>query len=284
LNYQPGEDIEFINTIIDVYDQDFMSRNHDSHPGTEPIFVLGLPRTGTTLVERILGSHDSVTSAGELTQFTRAIAGHVQAISQANPSLLANSRNDMVRITAQINFRELGQAYLDSTQTLKGQTPHFIDKFPQNTLNIGPIHLALPNAKIVLLQRNPMDSCYSMYKQLFTDIYQFSYDLEELGNYFIAHQRLLNHWLSVAGDGIHVLRYENLVTEPETEVRKLLKFCELPWQDQCLDFHLNPQASTTASASQVRQKLYTSSIGKWKHYEEQLSPLRKMLVDAGISL
>ncbi len=258
-----------------------MSRDAPGHANSEAIFVLGLPRTGTTLVERILGSHDSVISAGELTNFTRCIAGMAQAVSQQNPDFQTADRNDMVRMTAQINFAQLGQVYIESTRPLTGQSPNFVDKFPQNTLNIGPIRLALPETKIVLLQRNPMDSCYSMYKQLFTDIYQFSYDLEELGKYFIAHQRLLDHWLDVAGDAIHVAHYEDLVTEPETEIRKLLEFCGLPWQDQCLEFHQNTQASTTASASQVRQKLYSSSIGKWKDYEEQLEPLRKMLDEAG---
>ncbi len=281
LHYKLDEDLDFINTIIEVYNRDFMSRDAPGHANSEAIFVLGLPRTGTTLVERILGSHDSVISAGELTNFTRCIAGMAQAVSQQNPDFQTADRNDMVRMTAQINFAQLGQVYIESTRPLTGQSPNFVDKFPQNTLNIGPIRLALPETKIVLLQRNPMDSCYSMYKQLFTDIYQFSYDLEELGKYFIAHQRLLDHWLDVAGDAIHVAHYEDLVTEPETEIRKLLEFCGLPWQDQCLEFHQNTQASTTASASQVRQKLYSSSIGKWKDYEEQLEPLRKMLDEAG---
>jgi len=281
LQYEVKADIEFVDAIIDVYSKEFMSGDHKGHNSSEPIFVLGLPRTGTTLVERILGSHDSVISAGELTNFTRHIAGMAQMIGQQTPGSQAAGRNDMVRMTTQIDYRLLGEAYINSTRPVTGQTPHFIDKFPQNTLNIGPIRLALPNAKIILLQRDPMDSCYSMYKQLFTEIYQFSYDLEELGQYFIAHQRLLNHWLDVAGNAIHVVRYEDLVTDTESQVRSLIDFCELPWQDECLDFHRNTQASTTASASQVRQKLYSSSIGKWKDYEEQLEPLRRMLEEAG---
>lgn len=281
LAYSPEEDIKFIDTIIEVYNTEFMESDKPGYDNEEAIFVLGLPRTGTTLVERILGSHGEVLSAGELTNFTRIIAGMSQALAQQNPAMAVNSRNDMVRLTAGIDFTQLGQAYIDSTRPLSGNSPRFIDKFPQNTLNMGPIRLALPKARMVLLQRHPMDSCYSMYKQMFTDIYQFSYDLKELGRYFVAHQRLLNHWLTVAGDAIHVIQYENLVTDPEPEVRKLLEFCSLPWQDQCLDFHENKQASTTASASQVRQKLYTSSIGKWKDYEEQLEPLRQMFEEAG---
>jgi hypothetical protein len=185
-------------------------------------------------------------------------------------------------MTTRIDYQQLGQFYVDSTRPLSGKTQHFIDKFPQNSLNIGPIRKALPNAKIILLQRNPLDSCYSMYKQLFTEIYQFSYDLDELGKYFIAHQKLMSHWLDVIPGGIHVVKYENLITDTESEVRSLLEFCGLEWQDQCLEFHKNTQASTTASASQIRQKLYSTSIGKWKNYEEQLEPLRKMLAEAGL--
>ncbi len=281
LQYDIEADIEFIDAIIDVYSKEFMSTVHKGHNSSEPIFVLGLPRTGTTLVERILGSHDSVISAGELTNFTRHIASMAQLIGQQTPGSQQAGRNDMVRMTTRIDYRLLGEAYIKSTRPLTGQVAYFIDKFPQNTLNIGPIRLALPGAKIILLQRDPMDSCYSMYKQLFTDIYQFSYDLQELGQYFIAHQRLLNHWLDVAGDAIHVVHYEKLVTDTEAQVRSLIGFCELPWQDQCLDFHKNTQASTTASASQIRQKLYASSIGKWQDYEQQLEPLRKMLDEAG---
>jgi hypothetical protein len=275
--YDPGSDLEFFEKIIEVYNQALFDGSVEGDESPEPIFVLGLPRTGTTLVERIVGSHSDVFSAGELTNFTRAIVDLTsESTRETNPS-----RTDIVALTAKVDFRALGQAYLGSTRPQTGHTKHFIDKFPQNSLNLGPIHLALPNAKIILLQRHPLDTCYAMYKQLFTEIYHFSYDLTELGRYFIAHQKLLEHWLSVMPDAIHVVRYEDLVSEPEASVRNLLEYCELPWQPQCLEFYENAQASTTASASQVRQKLYSSSIGKWKHYSQQLEPLKEMLRQAG---
>ncbi len=279
--YDIEDDLEFIHSIIEVYSREFMEGARKGagagHENNEPIFILGLPRTGTTLVERILGNHDDVFSAGELTHFTRLIAGQAQRLSQDQEI----SRADMVRLTARIDFAALGRAYLTSTRPATGHSLHFIDKFPQNSLNVGPIHLALPQAKIILLQRHPMDSCYAMYKQLFTDIYQFSYDLGEMGRYFIAHREITGHWQNILADKLHVVRYEDLVTDTETEVRKLLDYCSLPWQSQCLAFHENPQASTTASAGQVRQKLYSSSIGRWKAFEQQLEPLRIMLEDAG---
>jgi tetratricopeptide (TPR) repeat protein len=281
--YDVDEDIAFMDTVREVYDGDFLNAPAAGHRSDQPIFVLGLPRSGTTLVERILSSHDEVVSAGELTHFTRLIAARAQGISR-DPNA---SRPDMVRATAKVDFAALGKEYLQAAKAhlqgiLAGKSRHFIDKFPQNTLNIGAIHRALPDARIVLLDRHPMDSCYSMYKQVFTDIYHFSYDLEELGRYFVAHQRLMEHWLDVLPDNIHLVRYEDLVQNPGEEARKLVSFCGLEWQDQCLDFQRNRQASTTASASQVRQGIYTSSVGMWKNYERQLEPLRRILDEAGL--
>jgi tetratricopeptide (TPR) repeat protein len=283
IQYDVAEDVEFIETIRSVYDHALITGGNAGHTGAVPIFVIGLPRTGTTLAERILGSHDEVISAGELTLFTRLIAERAQVASQAastgNPA--GPTRSDMVRMTAGIDFDELGQAYLQGASPRSSEA-FFIDKFPQNSLNAGAIARALPDARIILLQRHPMDSCYSMYKQLFTDIYQFSYSLEELGRYFIAHQALMNHWTEVLGERLHVVRYEDLVNDTEATARKLLEYCGLPWQDQCLEFHRNRQASTTASASQVREAVYSSSVGKWRAYEKQLEPLRVMLDEAGL--
>jgi tetratricopeptide (TPR) repeat protein len=279
LQYDVSEDEAFIEAIIEVYDAELLHNGAEGHVSREPIFILGLPRTGTTLVERILGSHDEVISAGELTQFTRLIAARAQ---QGMPDPAADlSRPDMVRLTAGIDFRELGRAYIESTRPETGYAPRFIDKFPANTLNVGAIHKALPEARIVLLERHPMASCFSMYKALFTEIYPFSYNFEELGRYFIAHQRLLKHWLEALPGRIHRVRYEQLVCDPEAETRLLLEYCGLPWQDTCLAFQDNPQASTTASASQVRQGIYSSSVDTWRHHAERLAPLEKMLREAG---
>jgi tetratricopeptide (TPR) repeat protein len=279
LQYDISDDEAFIDAIIEVYNAELLHDGAEGHASREPIFVLGLPRTGTTLVERILGSHDEVTSAGELTLFTRLIAARAQ---QRMPDHAANlSRPDLVRLTAGIDFRELGRAYIEGTRPDTGRTPRFIDKAPANTLNIGAIHKALPEARIVLLERHPMDSCFSMYKALFTEIFPFSYDLEELGRYFIAHQRLLRHWLQALPGRIHTIRYEQLVSDPEAETRALLEYCQLPWQDACLAFQDNPQACTTASASQIRQGIYSSSVGNWRRHAERLAPLEKMLREAG---
>ncbi len=277
-HYDVDDDIAFIEAIREVYDREFLLTPATGCRDDRPIFVVGLPRSGTTLVERILSGHDQVTSAGELTHFTRLVAAHAERLNR-DPQA---TRPDMVRATAGVDFAALGRDYLQAARAQVDGAAHFIDKFPQNSLNIGAIHRALPDARFVLLSRHPMDNCYAMYKQIFTDIYHFSYDLEELGRYYAAHQGLMEHWLDVLPDSIHLVRYEDLVQNPGEEARKLVAFCGLEWQEQCLDFQRNPQASTTASASQVRQRIYTSSVDRWKDYEEQLEPLRRILSDAGI--
>jgi len=132
--------------------------------------------------------------------------------------------------------------------------------------------------------RNPMDTCYAIYKRLFQDAYPWSYDLGEIAAYYLAYRRLMAHWQSVIPGVIHKIEYENLVTDTEAEARRLLKHCGLSWEDQCLEFHKNISASTTASATQVRQKVYTSSVGKWQAYETELLPLRRELETAGVKI
>lgn len=277
LDYDPAGDLRFIDAIIANYDGERMARGEEGYGNDEPIFILGLPRTGSTLLERILGSHSEVSSAGELTHFTRRL---VEATAAANPGARP-SRERMVELTTELDFAALGRAYIDSTRPLTGQSRHFIDKFPQNSLNIGPIHLALPRARIILLQRHPLDTCYAIFKQLFTDIYQFSYDLEELGHYYVAHDRLMRHWQSALPGVIHTVRYEDLVERTEETARAALEFCGLDWQPQCLEFQRSRLASRTASASQVRQKVYSSSVGRWRCYEQELAGLRQILEAAG---
>jgi tetratricopeptide (TPR) repeat protein len=277
LQYDIGEDLAFFRALREVYDREFLQERAAGTHSRDPIFVLGLPRTGTTLVERILSACDGVTSIGESTVLTQLIGAAAQRL---NPSPRV-TRADLVRATTGINFKELGDAYLQRARPAGGNAIRFVDKFPQNTLNIGAIHKALPEAAIVLLERHPMDACYAMYKALFTDIYAFSYEFGELARYFIAHQGLMRHWREALPGRVHVLRYENLVSDPEGEARKLLAHCGLDWQADCLDFTRNPQASTTASASQIRQGIYSSSVGLWKHYAEQLAPLERSLREAG---
>jgi hypothetical protein len=165
---------------------------------------------------------------------------------------------------------------------VRGERAHFIDKLPFNFLYAGLIHLALPRARIISLRRHPVDTCYAVFKQFFKDAYPFSYDLDELAQYYIAYDQLMQHWHAVLPGVIHTVRYESLVEDLETEARRLLDHCALPFEEACLRFHENRAASTTASATQVRQPIYRSSVARWRCYADELEPLRARLRAAGI--
>jgi len=273
MNYTPQKDLDAIRNIQKIYTPDLFDGRIEGHINAEPIFVIGMPRTGTTLVERILGSHSVVRSAGELQTFSVELVKHCRKISKeatGNPA-------DLVAVSTSIDFAALGEDYIVGTRPDTGGTAHFIDKLPLNFLYAGLIHLALPKAKIILLERDPMDTCYAVYKNLFEGIYPFSYDLEELANYFVVYRELINHWQSVMPGVMHVVKYEEMVTTPKPVIEDLLSACGLSWEDACLKFYESAFASTTASAVQVRSNIFQSSIGKWRNYEQQLKPVSDIL-------
>jgi hypothetical protein len=257
--------------IIARHDAVALARGR-GHDNDEAIFVIGLPRSGTTLVESILAAHSEVQAGGELQAFPRACIEAVQALGGAMVPKLG-----FVERALEVDPRALGERYIAATRPQTGDRPRFTDKLPLNYLYAGLIRRALPRARIVALVREPMDSCYAMYKALFTGAYPFSYDLDELGRYHAAWQRLMRHWQSVLGDALLVVRYEELVTAQEAVTGRILHHCGLPWQDACLEFRGRSAAVATASAAQVRQPVYRTSIGKWRHYERQLQPLARHL-------
>jgi len=248
-------------------------------PRASPIFIVGLPRSGTTLVDRILSSHSEVTSAGELNDFALALVDHMRA--ENGGAQLA--RSDLVARSAHIDFHALGKEYLARARSVAGEG-RFTDKMPLNYLYCGLIRRALPDAKIVHLTRHPMAAGYAMYKTLFKDGYPFSYDLHDISRYYVAYRRLMAHWQATMPGAIHTVSYEDLIADQLGETRKLLAFCDLEWQDACLDFHRNASATTTASASQIRRPIYGSSVAQWRHYATQLAALRADLDAAGIEL
>ncbi len=248
-------------------------------PSREPIFIVGMPRTGTTLVERILSSHPSVFSAGELTNFGLVLKRAVETPS--NRVLDAET----LRAAAASDLAAVGAAYVDSTRPRTGHTDRFIDKMPLNFFYAPLIATSLPNAKIVCLRRNPLDTCLSNYRQLFAtsfSYYNYAYDLLDTGRYYAAFDRLAALWRETLGPSWLEVRYEDIVDDPWREARRLLEFCGLPWDPKCLDFHENPAPVATASSVQVRQPIYRLGVGRWRHYERELRPLRALLEAEGV--
>ena len=186
-------------------------------------------------------------------------------------------------MSTRVDFRALGRRYLERVRPYRDSRPVFIDKLPFNYLYAGLIHLALPHAKIVSVRRNPLDTCYAVYKQLFKDAYPFSYYLAELGRYYVAYDRLMRHWETVMPGVVLTVNYEDVVADVRGQAQRLLRHCGLGWDELCVRFHENTRASTTASALQVRQPLYDTSIGRWRRYAEQLEPLRLQLEAEGIA-
>lgn len=273
-------DLQAMDKIMRVFNSEFLANPALACDNAEPIFIVGLPRTGTTLVERILGSHSEVLAAGELNNFAENLTAQVVKPSVERPA----NRDEFIAASACIDYQTLGADYVQSTRPHTGSTAHFIDKLPLNFLYCGLIARALPQAKIIHLCRHPMDTCYAIYKTLFKQAYPFSYDLEELADYYLAYHQLMQHWHQVMPGKILDVSYEGLTADFEPQCRRLLAHCELPWEQQCLDFHQSSAPSMTASLAQVRQPVYTSSIGRWRNYSEQLKPLRSRLEQAGLAL
>ena len=207
-----------------------------------------MPRTGTTLVERILGSHPEVHGAGELLSFPEALVAAVTALSGRRDV----PREEMVARAAQVDFPALGRDYLARTRHVAPAGRRIVDKLPHNYLYCGLIHKALPGARIVHLVRHPMASCYAIYKTLFRQGYPFSYDLQELGSFYAGYRRLMAHWHLALPGVILDVNYEDLVMRQRETTQALLDYCGLDWHEGCLDFHANPAPSTTASAAQVQ--------------------------------
>ena len=247
----------------------------------EPIFVMGMPRTGTTLVERIISSHPDVYSAGELLSFAMAL----KYLSGSRSAPLIDL--DTIVRARELDWEVLGKTYLGSTRPVTGHTPRFIDKLPHNFLYAGHIAQALPKAKIICLRRDPMDTCLSNFRQLFapkSPYFDYSFDLLDTGRYYVLFDRLMAHWQQVLPGRILEVQYEALVEGQEEHSRRLLDFCGLDWNDACLRFEENPSPVATASAVQVRAPIYRNALKRWKKYGSQLDPLRELLVGAGIAV
>ncbi len=252
----------------------------NSYSTSEPIFVIGMPRSGTTLVERIISSHPNVQSAGELLNFAMSF----RHFSESRSATLIDA--EVIKAAYDIDWAKMGEMYLSSTRPSTGQKPHFTDKLPHNFLYAGFIAQALPDAKIVCLRRNPMDTCLSNFRQLFapqSPFFDYSFDLLDVGRYYVLFDRLMAHWQRVLPGRIMEVKYEELVDSQESHSRRLIEFCGLAWDERCLRFEENPSPVATASAVQVRGPIYRSALNRWRKYGSQLDALQALLEGAGIA-
>ncbi|MCW5571721.1 MAG: sulfotransferase [Steroidobacteraceae bacterium] len=275
LSYRVEHDLETLDAIIANFDAALLAKRPSRATPDGPIFVIGLPRSGTTLVDRILSSHPQVESFGELNDLPLAV---MQAAGAAPDRLT------LVRQSAHCDHAALGRDYLARVDGYGRTKPRFVDKTPLNLLYLGLIALALPGARVVHLCRDPLDACYAMYKTLFRMGYPFSYDFTDLARYYAGYERLMQHWRKVLPGGFHELQYEALVASQETTTRTLLEACGLDFDPACLAFHENPAAVATASAAQVREPLHARSVGALRHYAAELAPLREALIAEGIDV
>jgi tetratricopeptide (TPR) repeat protein len=279
--YDVAEDIALIDAVIQTCNAAWLDDSPATAPaadtGHTPIFIVGLPRTGTTLTERILSSHSQVQSVGE-TQFLQRVLRQVSDVPGPN-----GTKPEVLRAVAQRDIGRVAKGYLDAVRYRLGPEPFFIEKFHENILYLGFIAKAWPDARLVHLRRHPMDTCFAMYKQVFTWSYKFSFDLETMGTYYIAYDRLMRHWRDVLGERLVEVEYEALVRDQDVQTRRLLAQLGLEFDPACLAFDRNEAAIDTASSVQVREKIHTRSVQRWKHFERQLRPLQDILRSAGIA-
>jgi tetratricopeptide (TPR) repeat protein len=278
LDYDVANDVAAMQKVMGHYTAEALARAKPGEPAAGPVFILGMPRTGTTLVERILGSHTDVVSLGELVDFPAEMTD----LARRTHAESGSTDPDLLLASLDMDFAELGRNYLKAVRPLAGERKYFIDKLPFNFRYCGLIHQALPNAKIVHLTRDPLDTCYAVFKTLFINAYHYSYQLDELAQFYLEYRRTMDHWHAVLPGVICDVSYEELVADPPTQCRRLLEWCGLPWQDEVLDFHRSRAASTTASTAQVRRPIYTSSVQKWRNFAQQLQPVVRRLAEAGL--
>ncbi|RPH58922.1 MAG: sulfotransferase family protein, partial [Burkholderiales bacterium] len=271
-NYDPIQ-TEMINEkIVDVFTAEFLARHAGrGHPDPAPIFIVGLPRSGSTLIEQILASHSQVDATHELPEAGRLI----QRINRDRVDRIAYP--EAVRDFSDEAWAALGRSYIEQTRQYRRDAPRFIDKMPNNFASIGLLSLALPNARFINTRRHPLDTCLSCYRQLFARGQPFTYDLLELGEYYLQYDRMMAHWHAVLPGRVLDVQYESVVADQEAQTRRLLDFCGLPWEDPCLRYYETERAIRTASSEQVRRPIYTSSMGLWRHYTRELAPLIEIL-------
>lgn len=270
--YDPVSTEVIHDRIIKTISADCLTKHENSgDPDPAPIFIVGLPRSGSTLVEQILASHEQVEGTHELPDLPRII----MEINKQRPH--GETYPEALSYFSADELKQLGRQYLDSTLRHRAGLPFFTDKMPNNFPSVGLIQLILPNAKIINARRHPLDSCMGSFKQLFFKGQAFTYDLIEIGEYYLEYQRVMDHWHELLPGKVLDVQYEEMVMDQENQTRRLIDFCGLPWDDGCLRFYETDRAVNTASSEQVRQPIYSKSVNSWRRFENELQPLIEVL-------
>ena len=270
IKYSSDDTTQNTKKILEFFNQENIKNlSKSSTNDQDPIFVLGMPRSGSTLVDQIISSHSKVDGTQELPNIIK-IAAELNADEQSNYPEVLKELDDM-------QLSDLGKNYILETAWARDRAPFFIDKMPNNFIHIGLIKTILPNAKIIDTRRDPMDTCFSCFKQFFARGQLFTYSLEDLGNYYSDYIRAMNHWHNIYGKDILTVHYDNVINKTEETIRELIDYCNLPFEQECLEFYKSSRPVKTPSAEQVRQPIYKSGLNYWKNYENHLSPLKKII-------
>ena len=271
VKYTSQENTEKVNESIKFFNTHTVNKlNKSKCFDSDPIFILGLPRSGSTLVDQIISAHSLVDGTQELPNIMN-LSREIENLGKgkkAYPEFLTK--------LSDIQITELGKKYINQTKWSREEAPFFIDKMPNNFMHIGLIKTLLPNAKIIDTRRGAMDTCFSCFKQFFAKGQHFTYDLEDLGLFYNDYINIMNHWHDVYPDQIYTLKYKNMISDTENEVKKLLEYCQLPFEAECLEFYKSKRPVKTPSAEQVRQPIYKSGLDYWKNFEDDLEPLEML--------
>ena len=268
LNYNAEEYKKYTDEIIQFFSSNKdLSKINKGYLSKEPIFILGLPRSGSTLIEQILSSHSLIEGTQELP--------NIMGISREIKSMDIDKKYPSnIKLLNDDDFFNYGLKYINETKWTRSDKPYFIDKMPNNYIHIGLIKLILPNAKIIDVRRNPMDACFSCFKQYFARGQHFTYDLDDIARYYKDYERLMDFWKSIFPDSIYTIKYEDVINDPDNGVHSLLNYLELDFEDSCLNFYKSKRPVKTASSEQVRQPIYKSGLDYWLNYENDLLTLR----------
>ena len=277
ITYDADLDLQAMRVIRDTFNKELFASAEEGFVNAEAIFVIGMPRSGIAVVDRILGRHSVVRSIGASQAFGVEIVNQVEKTAD----VLGGDTIKLIKQACAVDFAALGEAYVENARPAGKSNAHFVNKLPNNFMYAGLIRLALPKAKIILLERDPMDICYAMFKTLFSGKYPYSYDLDELANYIVAYRQLMDHWRAVMPGVIHTVSYEALVADSRPVIEDLLQYCDLSFEDACLNYQAAVDSANTGGGVDAAHSRRAKSIGYWKNYSDQLEPVAEILRSAG---